>query len=399
MQNGEHRFAFSKKKLEALTPPASDRIYFYDTRQTGLAFCLTAAGSRTYYVYRKLHGRPLRVRLGRFDELSVEQARKRAAQEVAKINSGINPLDAKRAKREEMTLGQLFDWYIENHSRPHKRAVSVAKDQQNWNRHLKRWSGRKLSAIKRSDVQALHAKIGSETGRYAANHALEVLRHMLSMAVLHGWVSENPATGVKKFRESSRKRFLSAEELPKFLAAVDEEPREITRDYFRMLLFTGARRGNVGAMRWDEIDLAKGVWTIPDAKSKNAEPMVVHLPEPALEILRRRREGANGVPWVFPSWGACGHVSEPKHAMQRILDRAGLEDVRVHDLRRTFGSWQAATGASLLVIGKSLGHKSTSATAVYAHLDLDPVRAAVNVATAAMLATTQNGRGGGDDVR
>lgn len=108
------RFPFNLKKLAAVEPPATGRIYVYDTRQPGLALCVTAADTRTYYLYRKFHGKPLRVRLGRFDELPIDRARKAAAKEIAKILSGVNPVEEKRAKREEMTLSQLYDWYIEN---------------------------------------------------------------------------------------------------------------------------------------------------------------------------------------------------------------------------------------------------------------------------------------------
>ena len=98
--------------------------------------------------------------------------------------------------------------------------------------------------------------------------------------------------------------------------------------------------------------------------------------------------------WVFPSYGKTGHLVEPKKAWNRLLDRAEISDLRIHDLRRTLGSWQAATGASLPVIGKSLGHKNQATTAIYARLDLDPVRQAVNTATAAMLAAGGLGKRG-----
>ena len=114
--------------------------------------------------------------------------------------------------------------------------------------------------------------------------------------------------------------------------------------------------------------------------------MTVHLPAPALEILRRRLGGADASPWVFPGRRHGQHLSDPTKPWKAVLAKAGLTDLRLHDLRRTMGSWQAATGASLPVIGKSLGHLNQGTTAIYARLDLDPVRQAVDKATSAMLA-------------
>lgn len=126
------------------------------------------------------------------------------------------------------------------------------------------------------------------------------------------------------------------------------------------------------------------MWTIPAAKAKAGEVIRIPLSSVALQILENRKL-TSASEWVFPGRGKSGHLEEPKTAWKRILKRAELTDLRLHDLRRTLGSWQAATGASLPIIGKSLGHKSLAATQIYARLDLDPVRAAVNKATSAML--------------
>jgi integrase len=137
-------------------------------------------------------------------------------------------------------------------------------------------------------------------------------------------------------------------------------------------------------MRWDEIDWKRATWTIPAEKAKSDEDMNVVLSPVVIQILENRKASSLS-PWVFPGVGKSGHLVEPKTAWARIMKRAGLTDVRLHDLRRTLGSWQAATGASLPIIGKSLGHESLEATKVYARLNLDPVRESVNRATQAML--------------
>jgi integrase len=136
-------------------------------------------------------------------------------------------------------------------------------------------------------------------------------------------------------------------------------------------------------MRWDEVNLDEGVWRIP--LTKNGEPQNVTLSPEALAVLKGRREVSGKDDFVFPGRGARGHLVEPKKGWARVLQRAGITNLRIHDLRRTLGSWQAKTGASLAIIGKSLNHKSHQSTAIYARLDLDPVRHSVNTATAAML--------------
>ncbi len=179
----------------------------------------------------------------------------------------------------------------------------------------------------------------------------------------------------------SRDRFLQPNELPRFFEAVANEPNEAARDFFMISLLTGARKANTLAMRWDEINFHSATWRI--AITKNSEPQVVHLPKEAVAILAERKLHSQSS-WVFPGEGASGHLADPKKAWGRILAEAGIENLRIHDLRRTLGSYQAATGASGYIIGKSLGHKSQQSTAVYARLNLDPVRESVNKATEAM---------------
>jgi integrase len=183
--------------------------------------------------------------------------------------------------------------------------------------------------------------------------------------------------------------FLQADELPRFFQSLAEEPSIAMRDFILLALLTGARRANVCAMHWREINLADSVWRVPD--TKNGTPQNVTLCPEAVEILKARQETTSGG-FVFPGPGVSGHMVEPKngrhsrHGAGRYpLRRNDPNGVTLHDLRRTLGSWQARTGASLAIIGKSLNHKSQQATAIYARLDLDPVRSSVNTATAAML--------------
>ena len=234
-------------------------------------------------------------------------------------------------------------------------------------------------------MDRLHKKIGRENGVVTANIALKLLHVMFNKAINEWriWSGENPAHGIKKFPEQSRDRFLQSDELPRFFQAVAEEPNETIRDYVLISLLTGARRTNVLEMRWQDVNFERAEWRI--GMTKNGTPQTVTLSPEALDVLRNRKPQEEAV-FVFPGIGKQGHLAEPKKGWTRILERAGIADLRIHDLRRTLGSWQAKTGASMVIIGKSLNHKSQSTTAIYARLDLDPVRQSVNTATSAMMA-------------
>jgi integrase len=161
-----------------------------------------------------------------------------------------------------------------------------------------------------------------------------------------------------------------------------KETNDTIRDYFLLSLLTGARRANVLSMHWADVNLERAEWRLKT--TKNDIPQTVTLSPQAVEILRNRLS-ADATGFVFPGSGKSGHLVEPKKGWERVLARAGLSDLRIHDLRRTLGSWQAKQGASLAIIGKSLNHKNQNTTAIYARLDQDPVRASVNAANSAML--------------
>ena len=384
---------FTVARLAAIKPTADPkgRIWVYDRRLPSLAYLVTGNGARSFYLVKRHAGRLVRMRLAG-GELSVDDARQLAVEKMAEIAKGIDPMAARRKVRIEPTIKGLFAYYLEHYAKQHKKQRSWEDDEKQYNRYLPAWQGRRLSQINRGDVQALHAKIGTDNGTYAANRLLALLHKMFNVALDIGYASANPAHGVRKFRETSRARFVKGDELPRLMAAINEESGDFP-DFFNLALWTGARRGNVQAMAWGEVNMDARTWTIPADKAKAHEPIVVPLSDPAMKILKTRLDARQGDNlWVFPSRGASGHLEEPKLAWKRILTRAGIADLRIHDLRRTMGSWQAATGASLSVIGKSLGHRNVATTAVYARLDLDPVRAAVDKAVAAMQVAVEVGQ-------
>jgi integrase len=387
---------FTRATLDRLEcPPESDRIYYGDSRRIGLFLQVTRTGKKTFYLCRKIDGRPERIRLGAYPPMTPEQARDACDKQNGEIAAGRNPAEQRRAKRGEMTLAELLEHYLDTHAKHHKRTWE--DDKAMFERYFGKapedrkegdpaapfpaWRNRRISTIGYSAIQALHVKLGADHGHYAANRLLALLSTMFTNAKL-----PTPTKGVKRFKEQSRERFLQPDEMPRFFKALDDEPEKVMADFFRTCLFTGARRSNVQEMKWQDVNFGRRTWTIPGEQMKNGQDMTIHLSEPAMDVLRRRWEERTGkAEYVFASYGKTGHIMEPKMAWDRILKRAGIENLRVHDLRRTLGSWQAAAGISTVIIGKSLGHKSQQATAIYARLNLSPVAAAVDIATSAMM--------------
>jgi len=242
------------------------------------------------------------------------------------------------------------------------------------------WSGRKLDEITNADVRTLHAELGGHAP-VLANRVIEIISTVYGRAAEWGYTGLNPAKGIAPFKEEKRDRFIQADELPGFFSALADDTSDDFKHFVLLCLLTGARRINVLSARWQDINLSSAVWRIPD--SKNGEPVLVALVPEAVEIPNNRDPKKTG--FVFPAESKTGYLSPPKKRWQALLKRGGIADFRIHDLRRSLGSWQAISGASLAIIGKSLGHKSADATLIYARLSMDPVRASVNTATTAML--------------
>jgi len=390
------RINLTQAVVAKLDPPKNGRDNYRDTKARGLVVTVTSNGTKSYYLYRRVKGRPSRILLGHYPAMSVELARERAVTTYAEIIGGADPNDEKRRQRQGgIVLGDVFEHFILNRVYARGSATTATTHRSRFDTCLAEWRDRRIDSIRRDEVIALHVRLGRERGNTTSNRAVQLLRSLFNYAIDRlGVEVMNPAARVELFRETPRERFLNANELPKFFKAVADEPDETFRDFFMVALFTGARRSNVQAMRWADVDLDSKTWTIPAEQFKTRKPMNVVLSAEVVRVLKRRRKYAIGE-YVFPSHGRRGHLVEPKGAWERLRQRSGLADLRIHDLRRTLGSWQAATGASLPIIGKSLGHTQASTTQIYARLDLDAVRESVATATAAMTeAGMAKGKGG-----
>lgn len=233
-------------------------------------------------------------------------------------------------------------------------------------------------------------EIAKTDGPQGANLALQQLHALyVKAADWEIYEGKNPAARIKKFPKHSRDRFIQTHEMPYLLASIAEEPLR-NQAYFLTLILTGCRRDEARTMQWTHVDLEKGLWHKPTTKT--GVPHTVPIPARLLELLQRFPRINE---WVFPSepnnknqhqsrqWA----VTCVEHAWRKIRARIGLNDVRIHDLRRTTASWLAIDGANLPVIQRVLNHSSLTSTQVYARLSIAPVRQALDQQAERILAT------------
>ncbi|MEP3481600.1 MAG: site-specific integrase [Fuerstiella sp.] len=360
--------------MKSVEVPAKGYSWWYDDGCPNLALRVSHTGRKTFV----LCGSNGKRKVIPAEDLGVARAYcRRKADEAAVADSGLIG---------EWTLQTLFDHWMEFRSKPHKRT---------WKRDLTRfracllpWADRKLGEIRQIDVVGWHVALGKDRGHYSANDSLVFLSSLFVYAAgpALGYLGPNPCKGIQRFPEQSRERYLTPDEVVRFFDAVELLSREISRDFLKLAIFTGQRRQRVLEMRWDQLDLEGGLWFIDGGDNKSKRDQIVSLASPAVDVLLRRKENSiDGIDWVLPSsQSPTGHYNDPKTAWAAVLKRSGLKNLVIHDLRRTLGSWMANGGENLEVIGKALGHRSREATAIYARLSGEPVRAAVERAAVAI---------------
>jgi integrase len=361
--------------VEKVKPTAAE-VFYRDERLRGFALRVNPGGTKSFVLECRVKGRVRRQTLGKWDTLSVAEARRHAQKLKGNIANGLDPT----AHTESVTFKALSDRFLE-HSRQHGKRT-VHQDELGLKAYIPNsWDSRRISDIARDEIVKLHDSIGAERGHYSANRVIALLRAMWNCAIDWRLVGENPAARVRMFKEHKRERLLSVEELQRVNEALLQEPSEYWRAYFPLACMLGPRKSELLAARWEDVDLEQRTWRLPMTKAGRSH--LLPLPAAAAAILERLpSRGASE--WVFPSHGRSGHLVEVKSAWQRIRVRARVSDCQIHDLRRTLGSWLAAAGFSLLTIGKVLNHVSPVSTSVYARLDLNPIRAALEANAEAM---------------
>jgi integrase len=367
----------TSKSIRELTPPAKGSRVIYDRADgddpqktvSGFGAQITAAGTISFVLNYRVAGIERRMTIGRFPTWSASAAREKARELRRMIDDGRDPLGERIANREAPTVRDLTRRYLEEHA---------AKKRSRYDDEgmLRKWiepalGGRKVVDITHDDIDRLHAKITKAGSPIRANRCTALASKMFSLAIRWGWRSDNPAKGVERNPEDRRSRYLNSDELARLSAALATHPSQQAANAVRLLLLTGARRMEVLAARWDQLD--SGIWTKPASYTKQKREHRLPLSAPALQLLS---EIPRNGPFVFPGRNGRGHLQDLKKSWAALCKAADLEGLRLHDLRHTYASLLASSGASLPLIGSLLGHTQPGTTARYAHLHDEAQRAA-----------------------
>jgi integrase len=359
-------------------PPKGNRVY-YDSDVKGFGCRVTTAGVRSFVLnYRNRSRRERRFTIGSFPDWKTVSAREEAKELKKRIDRGEDPLAEVQAGRDAPTVADLCQRYAQEHL-PKKRYSSQASDRSMINLYvLPALKHLKVAEVTFSDIDGLHRKISNTGKLHAANRVVSLLAKMFALSIRWEWRTGNPARGVERNPESGRNRFLSTDEIEKLTKALAEYEDQQAANIIRLLLLTGARKGEVLSAKWEDFDLENGTWTKPGAATKQKTPHRIPLSAPARLLLSELVvEGEH----VFPGRNG-GQSGKMQMHWDRIRKAADLHGVRMHDLRHSFASILVSGGHSLPVIGALLGHTQPSTTNRYAHLFDDPLRQATERAGA-----------------
>jgi integrase len=321
--------------------------------------------------------------LGPSSVLTCEQARTRAIGIIAATRNGEDPAAKRDAERRAITVKELGDRFDREHIALRLKASTAKGYRRMLERVVIPALGRhRVTEVTRADVAKIHHDLRHIP--YDANRSLEIISKMFNLAEMWGLRPDgsNPRKHIKKYPEEKRERFLSPAELRRVrevLREMEGEGIELPPSIAaaRLLILTGCRLGEIMTLQWEHVDILGKALRLPDSKTG---AKVVHLGQPAVEILEKI-ERVEGNPWVIVGTKPGARLTDLQPFWQRVRARAGLKDVRIHDLRHTFASTAVAAGQGLPMIGKLLGHTQVQTTARYAHLAADPVKvAADNVA-------------------
>jgi integrase len=383
----------SKRTVGATSPEARD-VFVWDAELKGFGLKVTPAGRKVYLVQYRMGGRATRVQrytIGQHGSigpdglpLTADRARDEAGKQLGRVANGIDPAREKKANASEHkaysdspTLSDFADIYIERHAKPLKKKRSVEEDERNLKLHIKPALGKlKLRDISAADIAKFHA-CRSKTPTNA-NRCLALLSNMFEKAERWGErpIGSNPCRHVEKYDERKRERFLTTEELARLADALTKAEADNTASIaalnaIRLLMLTGCRLNEILPLQWDWIDEGRACIRLPDSKTG---AKVVPIGAPVLRLLNSMPK-QEGSPYVLPADRGDGHFVGIQRIWQRIRKAADLEGVRLHDLRHSYASVAVASGDSLYLIGKVLGHRQSRTTDRYAHLKDDPLLA------------------------
>ncbi len=379
----------TKRTVDALRP-SDKRVTIWDESLPGFGCRVSPDGKKTFLVDFTVNARRRRMTLGRHGVITVDQARKLARDALANASTGKDPMSGRDEARSDITLAELCDLYLSD-GVGHKRESTIIIDKGRIERHIKPLLGSKpVRQITQRDVQRMfndirrgktattaktknkHGLARVRGGEGTARRAVGLLGGIFTYAIKQGLRTDNPAHGIERGKDDRRERFLNREEMQRLaetMRAMESEGalHPYSAAIIRLLLFTGARRGEITNARWQDVDLERGVLVVPKGKTGRRH---IRLAAPACQIFADLPRISD---WVFPASSGENSFQGLPRQWRVLRERAGLDGLRIHDLRHTFASLAVQGGASLYMVQHLLGHSDASMTQRYAHLADDPV--------------------------
>jgi len=337
------------------------------------------SGKKSFVLFYRAGRQQRFMVLGAFPVLTVQAAREKAQKVLASVLDGADPIRTRKQKRTAPTVAELSQRYLREHA-PKKKQSSVETDERLLKLYILPAIGSQtVESLTTDDASRLHHSLHKKP--IQANRVLALFSKLLSLAERWGMrpLGSNPCRHVERFRENKRERFLSSSELTRLGEALADVERDASEHLsailaIRLLLLTGARRNEILTLRWSEVDLERSCLQLADSKTGKK---IIRLGGAALELLSDapRQEGN---PYVCFGEREGGHFIGLQRPWKRIQKKAGLEEVRLHDLRHSFASVGAGAGVGLPILGRLLGHTQPITTARYAHLADDPLQHAAD---------------------
>ena len=347
----------------------------WDSELPGFGIRLYSGGKKSFVLSYRVMGQKKLMVIGSYGVLTLDEARNITKAKLVELIQGKDPALEKQKKPKSLSMYEFANLYMENYAKKHKKSWS--EDQRRLEKNiLPTLSNRKIQSITRNDILSIHNIMGTRAP-YEANRTIRLLSKMFEIAKEWNYLDHsngNPAKGIKLFKEEKRDRWLTHNELPQLIEAVDKEQNLYARIAIWLYLLTGMRKSELLTAKWTDIDFERKELRLNDTKAGRVH--YVPLSEAAVDLLSRVPKLEDN-PYIIPGNIKDKHMVNISKPWLRIRKAAALEDVRLHDLRRTVGSWLAQSGNSLHLIGKVLNHSNQSTTAVYARFAQDDVRNAL----------------------
>jgi len=375
------RFPFTKRSIEAL--PAHDpdspsrEAEYSDSEMIGLKLRVSKNGRRFFQHRYSFLGRKKCMALGEFPHVSVQDARRRVSENKSLLARDIDPSEERQKRRSDLTLSDYIDQFYIPYAMSHKKSWKT--DVYMINHRIRPVLGKlRLSSISIRDITTFHSKEKDRNTAVTANHYLILVKRMFNLAIKWGLMEKNPAAGLDKFMTPPhRERYLTKEELPRFLKALGSMENQSSMAAIKLLLFTGCRKGEILSLRWDQVKLDEGRLFLPMTKNGRSRSVVLNAKaKEVLEILVEHRKIDDQ--YLFPSRAGSKrkYLNDLRKPFMKVCIAAGIDDLRIHDLRHSFSSFAVMAGASLYDVQKLLGHSNIAMTQHYSHIPEDQLQKA-----------------------